>query len=635
MIDIQSFVVYDLTSALNNVPDWQNLVGKIMTFSDSWDEAINRVREAADIVQIIGEHVQLKRAGNRFSGLCPFHGEKTPSFSVNPQGQFQFFKCFGCGESGDVFDFLMKYQNLSFPEALKDLARRYQISLPERKLNEAEQERRRQRELLHQVNEAAAQLFHEYLLKAPQAEAARQYLRQRGVPPDFVEQYQLGYAPAQWDFITSQLIVKFPAELVEQSGLIVRKDKNRWYDRFRDRVMFPILDLSGKTAAFGGRILGEGQPKYMNSPESLIFEKSRILFGLHQHREAIRKSRRAIVVEGNFDLLLLAVHGISNAVAPLGTALTKEHVRTLRSYCSEVVLLFDGDSAGLKAARRSIPFFLNEQLEAKVALLPQGHDPDSLVREKGAAGIQELVNTAAPLPEFVFSALAQEHGLTLSGKSKIMAELTDLVKQSPDQAQRELIAAHFGSKLGVSLGQLLPGTPLPQAKAEVQELPPLPEDMPVFDHEPIHETFVPLPPKQQRLLSFLVLYPEHFNELIQGGLLDYVRGCVPTVQTVVAAMQQLTAEGSFMPELLLSVLSGSQERQHVADLLRQGSDDVAGNDEEQGQALCGELLAWLRKAQKQQDGAELQQLLQRAIQNGDDGLIQELLQKIYIIRSEK
>ncbi|WP_417909081.1 DNA primase [Candidatus Electronema sp. PJ] len=608
-----------------------------MTFSDSWDEAINRVREAADIVQIIGEHVQLRRAGGNFTGLCPFHGEKTPSFSVNQQRQT--YKCFGCGEFGDVFTFLMKYQNQTFPETLKALASRYQISLPEPKLNEVEQERQRRRELLYKVNEAAARLLHEHLLKAPQAEPARKYLHQRGVPPEFVEQYQLGYAPAQWDFIASRLTAKFPVEAVEQAGLIVRKQQGGWYDRFRDRVLFPILDLSGKVVAFGGRILGEGQPKYMNSPESLVFTKSRLLFGLHQHREAIRKSRRAVVVEGNFDLLLLDVHGIGNTVAPLGTALTKEHVRTLRSYCQEVVLLFDGDSAGLKAARRSIPFFLSEQVEAKVALLPQGHDPDSLVRAKGAAGIQDLLETAAPLPEFVFAALAQEHGLTLAGKSKIMAELTELIKHSPEQAQRKLMAAHFGSRLGVSPVDLLFPSEQEQHRVEVlpPQQPPLPDcALREQEHKPAHEIPVQLPIAQRLLLDFLVLYPEFFSKLTEGGLLEYVSSCAAPIQEVVAAMQELTKKGQMVSEQLLTTLSArGTARQYVAQLLMTGGGGDVPDDAEQGQERCAELLNWLQVAKKQQDSAKLLLLLRQAEQAGDHGQVQKLQQKDYLIKAEK
>jgi len=585
-----------------------------MTAMDSRDDVKNRVREAADIVQVIGECVELKKAGARFLGLCPFHAEKTPSFSVNPHGQF--FHCFGCGESGDVFSFMMKYHHLTFPDALKDLARRYHIDLPERKMNDADRARMRKREQLYEINQAAADIFHSFLNNAEEAESARNYLRDRGVPQEIVDRYQLGYTPspeqAGWKFITSRLQAKkLSVVAIEQAGLAVKKDNGGYYDRFRDRVLFPIFDLSGRVVAFGGRILGDGKPKYMNSPESMIFDKSRLLFGLYQHREAIRKRRLAVVVEGNFDLLLLAVHGIDNVVAPLGTALTRDHIKSLRGYCDEVVLLFDGDSAGLKAARRSIPFFLAEQLEGKVALLPQGHDPDSLVREKGAHGILQLVEAAKPLAEFVFSALVQEHGLTLSGKNRIMRELSGLVREASDPVQRELMVAHFSEKLGVSPARFQTGVPQMERPVPHQE-------------GAQASSLAGLPRKQRQLVDFLVLYPEFLEELQQGGLEKLE--CEPAVSKIIACLQQLGDDGPIMPEQMLSMLSGEGERQYIADLLMRGPEE--GFDHEtQGRELCDELLAWLESVRRQQDGASLQQQINKAQQAGDTELLLELLRK--------
>ncbi len=597
-----------------------------MAINDAWSEVKDRVREAADIVQVIGECVKLNKAGNRFSGLCPFHGEKTPSFSVNPQEQF--FHCFGCQESGDVFSFMMKYHHLTFPEALKDLAQRYQIDLPERNMSDADRERMRRREELYLVNREAASIYHTFLISSDKAGAARKYLRDRGVPPEVLEKYQLGYAPAPekegWKFMTSRLQrKKISAEAVEQAGLAVQNKRGEHYDRFRDRVLFPIYNMSGREVAFGGRILADGKPKYMNSPESMIFSKSRLLFGLYQHRQAIRKSRRAIVVEGNFDLLLLAVHGIDNVVAPLGTALTREHIKSLRSYCDEVVLLFDGDSAGLKAARRSIPFFLSEQVEGRVALLPQGHDPDSLVREKGAEGIQELIDTAAPLAEFVFSALVKEHSLTLSGKNRIIAELTDLVREAADPSQRELMAAHFAEQLGIAPARFLIGKVEPnrakhiparhKEQGVIQEtgwdmmhpgMPPDPPDtadmMPdmMFDASSKTEaipSFLHLPKKQREMLDFLVLYPEFLAELLAGGLRESVRD--PSFLAIIDSMEQLAVTKPDMPEpeQLLSVLSTPLERKYIADLLIKGTVITANTKEKQERDLCDELLIWLKE----------------------------------------
>lgn len=587
---------------------------------DSREEIKNRIRESADIVQVIGECVELKKTGVRFTGLCPFHAEKTPSFSVNPQGQF--FHCFGCGESGDVFSFMMKYHHLTFPDALKDLARRYHIDLPERRMNDADRARMRQREQLYQVNRSASAIYQECLQNSAAAEGARRYLKERGVPEDIVRQYQLGYAPAPevsgWKFVTSRLQAeKISILAVEQAGLAVKKDNGGHYDRFRDRVLFPIFDMSGREVAFGGRILGEGKPKYMNSPESMIFDKSRLLFGLYQHKEALRKSRTALVVEGNFDLLLLAVHGIDNVVAPLGTALTRSHIKSLRGYCDEVVLLFDGDSAGLKAARRSIPFFLAEQVEGKVALLPDGHDPDSLVREKGAQGIKDLIAGAKPLAEFVFNALVKEHGLTLAGKSRIMQELAVLVREASDPAQRELMTAHFSEKLGVSSARFKAGSSRPKPRPSG-----LKDDQCCVLHQ--------LPRKQQQLVDFLVLYPEFLEELQQGGLAEVVSE--PVVLELIDCLQQLGAEGDFMPEQLLSMLSGKMERQYIADLLMRGSDEDL-DYEEQGRSLCNELLVWLETVRRQQQGANLQKQIHEAQQAGDAQRVDELLiKKLELVR---
>jgi DNA primase len=389
--------------------------------------------------------------------------EKTPSFSVSPQRQT--FKCFGCGESGDVFAFLMKQQHLSFPEAMQELAARYSVELPSPQPTAAEQ----RLALLHQINAEAARLFHEHLIGSPDAEAARQYLTRRGVPQEFIASYQLGFAPNEWEFLASRL-KQFPADAVEQVGLIVRRQSGKgFYDRFRRRLMFPVMDTGGKVCGFSGRVLDDGQPKYMNSPDSPIFSKGGLLFGLHQHRQKIRQSRRAVIVEGNFDLLTLAAQGISNVVAPLGTALTEAQVRRLRSSCSEAVLLFDGDEAGMKAARRAVPLFLAERMEGKAALLPAGHDPDSFIREQGAGAAQELINNAQPLPEFVFDALVKEHGSTLAGKNRIMAELAELVKLAPDQAQKELMAAHWAGQLGISSSCLHP-TVEAESRAAAQQV---------------------------------------------------------------------------------------------------------------------------------------------------------------------
>ncbi|MCI5148703.1 MAG: DNA primase [Candidatus Electrothrix sp. MAN1_4] len=633
----------------------------------AWDEARERVREVADIVQIVGEHVRLKKAGAAFTGLCPFHGEKTPSFSVNPQRQF--FHCFGCHESGDVFAFMMKYHHMTFPDALKELAQRYQIDLPERTLSDAEQVRLRQREQLYRVHQEAAGIFHKTLVDSAQAKAARLYLHERGVPHEAIEKYQLGYVPAPehggWQYLISRLRKKnFSVEVIEQAGLAVRKAQGRYYDRFRDRVLFPIYDMSGREVAFGGRILGQGKPKYMNSPESMIFTKSKLLFGLYQHRQAIRSARCAIVVEGNFDLLLLAIHGIENVVAPLGTALTREHVKALRRYCDEVVLLFDGDSAGLRAARRSIPFFLSEQLEVRVALLPTGHDPDTLVREKGATAVKALIEAADPLAEFVFSALKEEHGLTLSGKNRIIAELTELVNQAAHADQQELMAAHFAGQLGVSPERFIvekkgtgqveqapvplwpPECPSEGGGDEWGPPPGFPSDGGEEWEE--HSFLVPedelsgslygISKTQQQLLDLLLLYPEFLPRLLAGGLKEAL-GASPVIE-LVDAMEQLTADGVFTAEQLLAVVPSGDHRQYIAEVLTResgspfcGFSAEVGEDEEQG--ICTELLVWLQEMQRQRKVDEVQKQISVAEHKGDFERVSELQRQYLRCKAKK
>ncbi|MDH3329206.1 MAG: DNA primase [Desulfobulbaceae bacterium] len=585
-----------------------------MTADNMREEIKNRVREAADIVQVIGDIVELKKAGSRYSGLCPFHAEKTPSFSVNPQGQF--FHCFGCGESGDVFSFVMKYNRLSFPEALKELAGRYHIDLPEPKLSDADRERIRQRDLLYSVNKEAAQIYQEFLATSADAEDARRYLETRGVPEEIIRVFKIGYAPepasAGWSYVTARLQnMNLSVAAIERAGLAVKKDRGGYYDRFRDRILFPIMDMSGQVVAFGGRILGEGQPKYMNSPESPIFDKSRLLFGLFQHREKIRECRQVIVVEGNFDLILLAVHGIENVVAPLGTALTREHIRSLRGYCDEVVLLFDGDSAGLKAAMRSVPFFLAEHVDARVAVLPDGHDPDSYVREKGPDAIAKLVDEASPLAEFVFETLSRRYGLTLDGKNKIVSELQEIISAGDDSVQRSLMTAHFSEMLGISPAQFEGRLPHsagknPQAK--------------VFPRASLKN----LPRKERQLLNFLILYPEYFPELMAAGIERVIADSA--VKNIFQVLDGLAEAGWLTPDrLLVGLPEGSAERQYVAELLILGNQEDNGENEQHVRQMCDEMLSWLHMEQNRKDGASLQEQIQQAQLSGDEALLMDLL----------
>lgn len=586
-----------------------------MTAAQSREQLKAMVKDAADIVQVVGEHVELKRAGSRFSGLCPFHSEKTPSFSVNPQGQF--YHCFGCGESGDVLSFVMKYHHMEFPEALKHLAQRLGIELPERQLSDGERAQLRQREALFAANEAAVVVYQECLEHPRRGRTARTYLEQRGVPAEVISRYRLGWAPepdqAGWSFLVDQLSGQgVKSEILEQVGLAVRKDRGGCYDRFRGRVMFPITDLTGRVAAFGGRLLGDGKPKYMNSPESPIFDKGRLLFGLQQHREAIRKKRRALVVEGNFDLLLLAVHGIENVVAPLGTALSRSHVHTLRGYCDEVILLFDADAAGLKAAMRSIPFFLAEQVEGRVALLPAGHDPDSFVRAEGSAAVDALVAGARPLAEFAFDTLVGEHGLTLAGKSRIAAELKRLLAEAADPEQRALMVAHFSNKLGVSGGYFQ----LDSGRRKVKQ-PSAPAAPP--------SALANLPRQERQVVDFLLRYPEYWVQLAAAGLEETIQE--PAAASLLRHIKTLAEQGAVQPEQLLALPLEEEQRHYVVELLTRVEPYAPEERQDEVERMGEELRQWLLAARQRQDGADLQEQIRRAEQLGQTEQLMELLRR--------
>jgi DNA primase len=338
-------------------------------------EVIERVREATDIVAVVSEHVQLKRTGRVWKALCPFHTEKTPSFIVNPDRQI--FKCFGCGEGGDVFRFLMEFEKLSFPETVDLLAGRAGIPLPKSRGWQPEEES------VFPVLEWAGQIYRREL-QGRGGQAARDYLKQRGLGTEVAERFGLGWAPPGWSHLAGASQGRYGPGLLKRAGLVVENDRGGVYDRFRGRLMIPIRSALGRTIGFGARTLGNEEPKYLNSPETEVFNKSRVLFGLAENREAIKEADDALVVEGYMDALALVQAGFPNVVAACGTAFTEDQAKILRRYVDRVVLLFDGDAPGVRAAWKSAGVFLGAGLDVRVVSLPPDHDPDSFVRAEGA-----------------------------------------------------------------------------------------------------------------------------------------------------------------------------------------------------------------------------------------------------------
>ncbi len=583
-----------------------------MTASPQREDAARLVKDAADIVTVIGEHVQLKRSGANLKGVCPFHAEKTPSFMVQPERQT--FHCFGCGEGGDVFSFVMKYHNLTFPEALQELAQRFNVTLPERSGGSQDQEQAKKRQALLDANEQAASIYHRLLLDAPEAAAARGYLAKRGMPAELVTRFRLGYAPDRWDFLVKALpSVGLDPETALAAGLIVKKEHGGFYDRFRDRVLFPIVNLSGQTVGFGGRILGDGQPKYLNSPESPVFEKGRILFGLYQNREAVRQARRCLLVEGNFDLLALLAHGFSNAAAPLGTALTPAHIRTLKGYCDEAVLLFDGDAAGEKAAARAVPLFLSEQVTARVVLLPGNHDPDTFLNDYGAEALTKLLAEAQSLPEFFFATLVRRHGLTVEGKSRIVSELAPVIGAiGDDQMQRTVFVAHFSEKLGITPTQMLGGF----SRAAL-----VPKGAPPRDARPADQPAA-MSFQERQLLEFLIASPEYVARFLAAGLAEVLSSSGATA--ILTRLQAMVGEGHIAgPEQLLDSLEGSARTFASQVLMNAPACSV-----EQREAIANDKLAWLAREAGRVQRERLTRLITEAQQANDEALCMELAARL-------
>jgi DNA primase len=377
------------------------------------EQFVEHVRNSVDIIDLVGGYVRLKKSGKDYSALCPFHQEKTPSFLVSESKQI--FKCFGCGAGGDAFKFVSLIENLSFPEAIRHLAERNGIPLPDNRSEKNPESGDRQ--VLLKLMEVTCRFFQDCLSRQPQAAEAIQYLEARGIEEDTVRRFGLGFAPAG-NQLLAFLKKAHSLEDAARCGLLIQNERGQLYDRFRSRLMFPIRDLSGKTIAFGGRILGEGVPKYLNSPETPLYHKGNQLFGLDVSKDAIRRADFAILVEGYFDLVVPYQAGYPNIVASLGTSLTTNQIRLLGRYTRNVAINFDPDTAGVSAAARSIELFLEQGFRVNVVQLPAGEDPDSFIRNQGSTAYGERLKTSRSYLDFLLDQLLQKHNNPSTPKAK-------------------------------------------------------------------------------------------------------------------------------------------------------------------------------------------------------------------------
>ncbi|TGD72497.1 DNA primase [Mangrovimicrobium sediminis] len=418
------------------------------------DELLDRL----DIVEVIDRRVKLKKSGKNYTARCPFHEEKTPSFSVNPDKQFYY--CFGCGAGGNALGFVMDYENLEFPRAVEALASSVGLEVPRESTAPGQARREEEHRSLYKLLEEAASFYKQQLRQHPQKNRPVDYLKGRGLTGEIARQFDLGFAPPGWDNLL-QALGKDEAtrKLLADAGMLVENDQGRVYDRFRDRIVFPIRDQRGRVIAFGGRVLGDDKPKYLNSPETAVFHKGRELYGFYQVLQANRNLQRILVVEGYMDVIALFQHGITFATATLGTATSTAHLERIFRRCPEVIFCFDGDTAGRRAASRAMEAalpVLEDGRQARFLFLPEGEDPDSMVRSAGAEGFQALLDSALPMEEFLFETVAEGIDTrSLDGRARMARLALPHVRRLPDGVFRELMLQELARRTGLELDSLL------------------------------------------------------------------------------------------------------------------------------------------------------------------------------------
>ena len=591
---------------------------------------VEEIKERLDIVEVISPYVRLRKAGRTFKGLCPFHTEKTPSFIVYPDGHYH---CFGCGASGDVFTFVMRTENLEFREALQLLAERAGVVLESRPQAVAEDKLRpRLRELLA----AATQYYHNLLLRSSEAQAARQYVAHRGLTAPTVEGWQLGYALESWDAASNYLLGRgYSLDDLVAAGMVVERQGGGYYDRFRHRLLFPIRDAKGNVTGFGARALGDEQPKYLNSPQTLLFDKSATLYGIEHAQEAIRRRDQVIIVEGYMDVLIPHQMGISNVVASLGTALTDRQVRLLKRLSKNIILALDADAAGEEATLRGlevarealervavpawrplIRFEYKLDADIRILSLPPGQDPDEVVR-RSTAEWQHLVETALPIVDFYFQVVTARLDLTSpKGKSAAVERLIPLIREVPDPVAQ----AHYVQKLArlVRMDERQVETQLRRA--------PTGRPWPAAGEPPPPTSREPRPSSpEDYALALLLVEPTLYWQVgdLELGPDDFVR--TENRETFAAFQTYISQSEWFELEAFRQTLEPAQHA-HLDALLAQGASrpPLPGEELEHDLREC---LLRLREGRLRAELAELPSLLQEAQAAGDQETVQRLAQQ--------
>ncbi|HEY6191463.1 MAG TPA: DNA primase [Bacteroidota bacterium] len=590
-------------------------------------EKIDEIRAATDIVDLIGASVKLKKRGKNYIGLCPFHSEKTPSFNVSADRQM--YHCFGCGVGGTAFTFVMEFEKVSFIEAVRSLADRAGIALPT--YSPGGDAASDEHEQLYEVCRTAALFFHSSLTAGSEGRLALEYLRHRGFTDETIKAFQLGFAPNSWDaFLKHASEKKISVPLLESAGLIRKRADGSAYDYFRGRAMFPIFSTTGRIVGFGARKLLEDDPlgKYINSPETPIYNKSRILYGLFQAREAIREQEDAILVEGYADLISLFQAGVKNVVASSGTALTVEQILLLSRYTKNVTIVYDADSAGSKAALRGVDLILERDLDVRVAVLPEGEDPDSFVRKQGADAFRELAGESISFIDFI-GRMAEREGKLASpeGHAQTVRSIVETISRMPDELKRNFYVKHvaekyklYESSLYRELEKILAGKRQPGVGQTVvrKAVPPRPapvEAPPAQAGE--------IPPAERDLI----------NAILDGGrpVADYIFGQIlleefthPHAKAIAAYLVRRIENGEVIdPATLMDDIEDSGQRKLLASAVFAKYQlskrwDVSQVEQADPLKLASDALRGIRERSLKRMLAENQRSIEEASRRGGD-----------------
>lgn len=580
------------------------------------ERMIDQVQSAHDIVEVISQYVKLKKNGRNYKGLCPFHGEKTPSFMVQPEKQI--FHCFGCSAGGDVFGFIMKYENLSFPEAVRQLAERAGIELP--KWEKASDDASRESDQLYDIYKIAADFYHEKFMKSPDAKEARDYFLKRGYTKEIAEEFKIGWASDDWRQLFEFLSKKgFSETVLLKSSLVARSAKGTTYDTFRGRILFPIQNLQGKFVAFGGRILKdvEGAPKYLNSPENPIFQKRKELFGLNLAKKFVdRETPKVLVVEGYFDFLGLYCAGFKNTVATLGTALGDDHVRVLKRFADEAIVVYDGDKAGEAASLRGLEIFIEGGMNVRIARMPAGFDPDDFVKKNGNQAFQKLLDEARDFFDYKMEILlARYNRLDSLGLMKITSDLLETFAKIENSVLLDRYLRRLASSLGVEENSL---------RTELEKMKRKSSERSVYA-QPVTAITVPAIKKtetsEENILLFLTMEDANirsfvFEQLQESDFLDPA-----TSQTFSKLLEIERSGGKIIWPQILNRLENEELKRKIVSLA-----SLDWNDQEKKQGLedCFKTL-YKKRNQKKLD--EIRRLIAKAEHEKDSAKVGDLMKE--------